>query len=345
MRNKRAFGIFFSLLLGSLAAAATPYATISYAEGTSFLLIRDGKTTTWTASDVKVLGMEIKPGDIIQTGASTFLELAINPIAASVQIAENTSFRCDASDPEGTKSTGELYYGRVRAKVSKLSPTSSYRITSPSLVAGVRGTDFGCDVIAIRPVRGAAGVAAPAMGGNPILNRVFCFEGSVLVAEAAGKTMNTVLIGKDEMIEKIVPADGSAVKAAAESLQKKSLIDEVHTFWQMRPIHPVSFIPVTPIAAAAPAAASAALSHTEGNLTVTDRPWPAGREEPSFKKQHLPDKAVLVLIGLGTVSCLAASRISEQGNNDSRLVVPAYTAGWVMIGSGTVLTLISLFAR
>lgn len=341
MRNKRAFGIFFGFLLGSLAAAATPYATISYAEGTSFMLIRDGKTTTWTASDAKVFGMEIKPGDIIQTGTSTFLELAINPIAASVQIAENTSFRCDASDPEGTKSTGELYYGRVRAKVSKLSPTSSYRITSPSLVAGVRGTDFGCDVIAIRPVRDAAGVAAPATGGNPILNRVFCFEGSVLVAEAAGKTMNTVMIGKDEMIEKIVSADVSGVQEAAQSLQKKSLVDEVHQFWQLRPIHPVSFTPI----AAAPAAAAAVVSHSEGNLTVTDRPWPSGREEPSVKKQHLPDKAVMLLIAFGTVSCLASSQISEQGNNDSRLVVPAYTAGWVMIGSGTVLTLISLFAR
>ena len=152
MRNKRVYCAILVLLMTASALAAAPYATITYAEGKSFSLLRSGKQTTVSVSSPDVFGMEIVPGDVIQTGAGTFLELYINPIAASVQIAENTSFRCDA-DSTGAKSSGELYYGRVRAKVAKLSGSSSYRISSPSLVAGVRGTDFGCDVIAVRPTR------------------------------------------------------------------------------------------------------------------------------------------------------------------------------------------------
>lgn len=351
MVNKRASFIISFILLCGLAFAAGPYASVAYAEGASFILVRNGKTVTWPVSSDAVLGMEILPGDIIQTGPSTFLELFIAPISASIQIAENTSFRCDA-DASGTKSTGELYYGRVRAKVSKLSGGSSYRISSPSLVAGVRGTDFGCDVIAVRPAKDAAGASTSAMAAlSPILHRVFCFEGSVLVGEAAGSTLNTVLINKNEMVEKIVTADPAATDPAAaapaeQALQKKALTPEINTFWEARPL--VAELPV--LAAAAPAS-PAVMSpvpaiRQEGSLTVTDRLWPAGREEETTlkKNRNLPNAAAFALVGLGSLACIGAAVYSTQVDGDSVLVPPLYSAGFVMIGSGTILALLSLVA-
>ncbi len=325
-----------------MSAAAAPYASVAYAEGSSFILVRSGKTTTWPVSSDAVLGMEIMPGDIIQTGPSTFLELFIVPISASIQIAENTSFRCDA-DASGTKSTGELYYGRVRAKVSKLSGGSSYRISSPSLVAGVRGTDFGCDVIAVRPAPGAASSAMAAL--SPILHRVFCFEGSVLVAEAAGSTLNTVLISKNEMVEKIVSTDTAPVAPAEQVLQKKSLTPEVNTFWEARPFVEELPAAVAPVSVSASLAAAPA-TRQEGGLTVTDRLWPAGRDEEQTvkKNRHLPNAAAFALVGLGSLACIGAAVYSTQVDSDAVLLPPLYSAGFVMIGSGTVLAILSLVA-
>lgn len=299
-----------SILFCGFLYAASPYATITYAEGTSFLLVRGGKTTAYQVSSNEVFGLEIKPGDIIQTSASTFLELSINPISATVQIAENTSFRCDA-DETGTKSSGELYYGRVRAKVAKLTGTSTYRIVSPSLVAGVRGTDFGCDVIS--------------RIGSPILNRVFCFEGSVLVAEAAGTTMNTVIILKDEMVEKVVTVgkEGDAAAPASEPvLEKKDISEEVITFWKTR-----SFSEASPVITAAVTGAKPAVSDIGPEHTV--------------RNKRIPNTAAIILIGLGSATCITAAVYSGQVHGDSPFIAPAQSAGIVMISSGIVLALVS----
>lgn len=353
MRNKRVYCAILVLLMTASALAAAPYATITYAEGKSFSLLRSGKQTTVSVSSPDVFGMEIVPGDVIQTGAGTFLELYINPIAASVQIAENTSFRCDA-DSTGAKSSGELYYGRVRAKVAKLSGSSSYRISSPSLVAGVRGTDFGCDVIAVRPTRTSAGAVVSAE--TPILHRVFCFEGSVLVAEAvsdaeagiaaegasggtAGVSLKTVLIGGNEMVEKIVSVDPSTVAAAEQILRKKNISEEVNAFWKGRPVSG------PPVASVAPAPFVPSV-RTEGRLTITDRPWPRGREAKLLLRDlRVPNTAVVFLSLLGSASCVFASGMYSQADADAGIVHPAYAAGWMMIGSGAALAIISEIAR
>ena len=221
MRNKRVLTVIAALTLGGILFAASPYATVVYAEGASFSLIRSGKTVTVSVADPATIGMEIKPGDIIRTGPSTFIEIAINPISASVQIAENTSFRCDAN-ATGLDSSGELYYGRIRAKVAKLSGNASYRMSSPSLTAGVRGTDFGLDVIAIRQsgAAGSTGGTQATTGTAPTLFRVFCFEGNVLVGSVAGTLSDTLMISGNEMVERVA-SPGAAKADLPRSRRKK----------------------------------------------------------------------------------------------------------------------------
>ena len=93
MRNKSlAFALSF-LVFGVAVFAAGPWAVVSYAEGKSFILIRDGKTATYSVEAPDVFGMEIRQGDIIHTAAATFLEIKINSVSATVQVAENTSSR------------------------------------------------------------------------------------------------------------------------------------------------------------------------------------------------------------------------------------------------------------
>lgn len=325
MRNKRHIGVILFALLARLAAAA-PWASIAYAEGKSFMLVRDGKTSTFSVDSAGVFGMELRQGDILQTASSTFLEIYVTSIKTSIQVAENTSFKCD-SDKTGEQVTGELYYGRVRAKVTKLVGASSFRITTPTLVAGVRGTDFGCDVIAVRSAKSTS---------TPILNRVFCFEGSVAVVSAdtapdSGKTaaktapVEPVVITKNEMIENVVSSDASAqadtVQAGAAQaapalvvtpLVKSAISDEVSSFWLSRPFADVA------------------------------QAFPAGRIEEAIRRNlKVPAGASTALIVLGTAACIGSSWYSEHVDSGGAFVAPVYSAGIVMAGSGSILALIS----
>jgi hypothetical protein len=221
------------VVMSAILVAETPYATIAYAEGNRFSVIRAGKSVSYDADSPEVIGLAIERGDILQTAADTYLEVLIRPISASVQLAENTTFRCNA-DESGAKSEGELYYGRVRAKVSKLTGSSSYRITSPALVAGVRGTDFGCDHFYVKPP--APDAAAGSAAQTPVLNRVFCFEGSVLVVPAAAPELETVMIGGGEMVENTAPTVVAASKEPL-TLVKAPVAADVTEFWKGREFH------------------------------------------------------------------------------------------------------------
>ena len=294
------------------------YATITYAEGKSFSVIRNNQTREWPVSDKQVFGMEIMPGDIIHTSGSTFLELSIKPIKAVIQIAENTSYRCDI-DESGTKSSGELYYGRVRAKVAKLTGDRSFKISSPSLVAGVRGTDFGCDVIAARKT------------SEPVVQRVFCFEGSVAVSDDKAPEAEPVLIGGSEMVETRVDVQSVTDKTAiaeAPAIQKVMLSDEVRGFWAE---HPVSSKDLP----------SEVKVTTEGDLTITEKVWPEGYD-PERDKHNLSiiRGNVLGLVGVGSLICLAAVIVSSQTGSSGDML-PYYSAGGILIGSGTILGLMT----
>lgn len=233
MKFQKIVSTFVCFTMAAILIAETPYATIAYAEGKRFSVIRDGKPVSYSADSPEVIGLPIQRGDILQTAADTYLEISIHPISASVQLAENTTFRCDA-DESGMKSEGKLYYGRVRAKVSKLAESATYKISSPALVAGVRGTDFGCDHFYVRPSAPSTPDAAQA---SPTLNRVFCFEGHVAVAPSAEPDLETVMIAGGEMVESSTLATGAAGAKEATPLATAPVSAEVSDFWKNREFH------------------------------------------------------------------------------------------------------------
>ena len=326
-RNKRLFFVTVLFLFSLFCLAAAPYANITYAEGSSFILIRDNEKTDWSVDDGSVFGMEVKPGDILQTAGKTFLEVYINPLSATVQIAENTSFRCDA-DSTGTQSSGALFYGRVRAKVAKLTGSSSYKITSPSLVAGVRGTEFGCDVIAVRPDSTAqsSDVGDPTAVSS-VLNRVFCLEGSVMVTDASSQV---VIINQDEMVEQLVDSVNDADSVDAGPLEKKSLDDEVRDFWENHPVLDDT-------------AEDQDAKVEDVNLTkVIDRQWPEGQEIEGDKRNfRIPSAAVISLIGVGSAICIGTTIYAVQADTSFGEFIPSYATGFILIGTGSILGIIS----
>ena len=340
-RNKSILSVICIILLCAVPLVAEgPFASIIYAEGTSFRLIRDGRQQQISVDSTDVFGMEVLPGDIFQTASETMLEFTIHELGATVKIAENTSFRFDR-EADNKRTTGELYYGRVRAKVDRLARGNTYRISSPSLVAGVRGTDFGLDVIALRqtapPVEAAEDETtreyAAAAAESAVLHRVFCFDGSVLVGDFSGPELDTIILTAGEKVERvIIPSE----KSDPAPLQKQRIDSEIREFWDMRPFKgiEVGVIPVTEVAD------TAEPSDQKG---PAPRPLKFGSTR-SAKHMRVPGALTATLMVLGT-SSFASAAVLDSVTSDDWLVQATQTSGYIMIGSGLVITILSLVGR
>lgn len=203
--------LFTSGILGSLVAQEA--ASVVYAEGDAFTIIRNSGTEerhTWRDADF--IGAGLGAGDMVLTDDDTYLELRINSNGSVVRVSENTSFRVT-----GTPETGDtrlaVTYGRVRAAVNTLRGDEAFTIRGRSVVAGVRGTDFGVSVIATR--------------AGEVRDTIFVLEGEVAVqprppeqiessaddSGAAPDEPEIVLVSAGNLVSVASPNDPIEVKA------------------------------------------------------------------------------------------------------------------------------------
>lgn len=174
-----------------------PRGVIIYADGNGFEHIHDGETREVDLSVGIAEGMELEAGDYINTYDGTFLEVQIMPSRNVLKISENTSFRVKEMSKKGGGNF-ELTYGRVRARVEKMAGLERFSLEGPSVVAGVRGTDFGYDIIYEQEETSVERTVAS----------VYCFEGEVEVETTAeaGETLmeeseSAVAAGADEGVD------------------------------------------------------------------------------------------------------------------------------------------------
>lgn len=167
-----------AVLPGQAGAQDKAAAIIEYSSGDDIVVIRAGKRVP--ADDP--IGMALFSGDQVQTGRGVFVELRLAGGSSVIKLAENTTFVLERV--AGGQTSLRLVYGRLRAKVEKLAGSDSFSVASAQAIAGVRGTDFGVDVIASR---------GKTAGNNN--TRAYCFEGSVQVT-AFVKTDATAKAGE-----------------------------------------------------------------------------------------------------------------------------------------------------
>lgn len=338
-RKKRVLAVLLCILLGTLAWADA-YASIVYAEGNTFRLTRSGAVRVYNTGTDDVLGLEIKPGDLIQTSGGTWLEVSIHHLSASVQVAENTTFRFEA-DEKRENSSGDLLYGRVRAKVGRLSGSSSYKIKTPTLIAGVRGTDFGCDVIAFS-----------GQTESGVLNRVFCFEGSVAVNDIAHLQSDPVMITTNEMVE--VSGEATAQKREAPLIiEKTDVADEVRIFWLEKPS--IGYVALdslfklkstSMLSGGKEDSVSAVVpepppSRVINGMFVADQVWPTVRAQTPRRNLRVPNRAAAALVIVGSALCLTASYLSSERDFSRVFVSPSHGGGLILVGTGSLLALLS----
>lgn len=252
------------LILGSQAVAEAPqgtaqpaYAEIVFVQGGDILILRSNGQTVSTDP----IGLRLFTGDQVQTGAKTSVELVTVPRRSRLRLSENTVVTMGSLGNDGSTTLG-LLYGRLRSKVEKMAGTPSpYKVNSQTFMAGVRGTDFGCDVLVSRP-------------GEKSATRVYCFEGSVEVApqvpeapEAAKAPENEGATGnegaaagqgsqKAGFAAIIVSAGSMAVIGEAKpgkavDVVEKPIDAELKSYWKVN-----DFTSVEPVGAAMPGPAT-----------------------------------------------------------------------------------------
>ncbi len=229
------------LLFSALTAAAqdeNPFGVILYAEGSEFSLYRNGEYKTNNIHRGNVFGMPLFKGDMIQTADNTYLEIQLYPTKSVVKVAENTTFT--VKDLGGGETSFNLTYGRIRAKVQRLASRDRFEIRGKEAVAGVRGTDFGVDMI-----------IDPETDQEEALGTVYCFEGSVSVTVDEDEAEPAVLEANQMIVIKERAVQTDEAEAPAIVTEKKEVARGIVTFWETNnfrkePVEPVQLDTVFP---------------------------------------------------------------------------------------------------
>lgn len=243
--------LFFGAL-SAVSAQSDTYAFVIYAEGFDLSIFRNGELNTYDVLVDDVLGMPLLAGDLVQTGGDTFVEIQVMPSRTIVKVAENTTFEIESLGGAGG-GTFNMNYGRLRARVERITTNETFEIRGFTAVAGVRGTDFGYDMVVERQAT------------NELQTRVYVFEGEVDVseniaveadAEGVQATPQTVRLTAEEMVsvvtevpaalatdadrralpdeppsERVEPAEATAQPVV---FQKESLQEDIQEFWTER---------------------------------------------------------------------------------------------------------------
>ncbi|ULQ60527.1 hypothetical protein K7I13_04305 [Brucepastera parasyntrophica] len=348
MINKRLIAAGFCFFLFFLPGFAQDrYAEISGGEGGSFDIVRGQIIETYSVRNANVIGVEINPGDMIKTYATTFLEIIVFPLSAAVHLAENTAFVFTDGASVNTSPGGELLYGRMRVLASAQPGSDFFYVTTNSLTAGVHESDFGVDVI---PFQDTSIEGASSARSSAILYRVFCFEGSALVKTEIDGRADSLVIGKNEMIEKVVTEDRSYFNLGLSQLPTQLISHEVEVFWKVNSPFLYTYTSGTKLIPepSSPLGFTAPQVWQEGDFTVSTRYWPSPEDTggASIKRNKFASGAMIVaLFALGSVSCALGNIWPVMVKNDPLVTEPLVINGWVMIGSGTILSLFTLFGR
>jgi hypothetical protein len=227
----------FSLAAQSNDESAQRAGSLIYSSGRGFEIVRNGITEEYDLATDIVEGLEFYTNDYINTFEGTFLEIQVSETTHVLKISENTSFKFNRS--AGAESSQyEVTYGRVRARVRKLAGMGGFAIFGPSMVAGIRGTDFGYDVLYN-------------VEDGKTVSSVYCFEGKVeieatvplieagsegaLDPDAAPVKSRMIELGPNEMVQvhALQPAVGQATEEVRYMLRRNAMAEEIRNFWEI----------------------------------------------------------------------------------------------------------------
>jgi hypothetical protein len=214
-------GCIVSVLL-LLAPACLPaeQALIIFASGAE-IEIHDAAGSRVPLTDL--IGHPLRQGDILITGEDSFVEIQLPSTRNVIKIAENTTFQLEQMESK-RESVFQVFYGSVRARVQKLARAEDFKIRGGDAIAGVRGTDFGLNVLVDREQEDA----------DPV-TEVYCFAGEIRVKPSflpPDTPTAQPASGEGELVlsaGEMVRVSRSAPEAAYEKIP---VAPEIEAYWQ-----------------------------------------------------------------------------------------------------------------
>ncbi len=294
-------GAILCALAGAVYSQAPSYGEIVFAEGREFTIVRDGEAQTFQTYQNDVLGYRLQKGDLIQTGSATLVEIQILPKGTVLKLAENSSFLIQGMGTGDETVMLSLVYGRLRAKVAKLSGKESFSIRSGATVAGVRGTDFGFDMV-IKPMDSGAAALGPRA-------EIYCFSGEVEVAPLWPETLanagiaptsGTVTIKADQLVS-------IDLSRSLPIVERRTVDEAVKAFWIENAFKGSTQVPAPE---SSPLALPLAVPEEAAGPAWAPESVPI-LPQPDFK----PYKRAISLknIGLGSSALIALAGLGAQG--------------------------------
>lgn len=122
---------------------------IFYVHGIEFILVIGGNQETYGPGVLNSSQISLGNGDMLQTGAESFVELQILPHGTGIKVAENTSIQFGWNDRGVPVIT--VLYGRIRVVSGYSAPVPAVIVTAGNGIAGVQNGDFCFDYV-ISPV-------------------------------------------------------------------------------------------------------------------------------------------------------------------------------------------------
>lgn len=152
--RKKVFSLLFHLFFLFLfahpvlcAQSSAPFsATLIDFEGE--VLIQKGGEALWLPVEKD---MPLEQGDHIKTGAKAFAEILVDD-GSQIRLEENTEITLSelSADAQAKSITASVYLwvGRMLSNISRFAHSrSKFEVQTPTVVAGVRGTDFAVEVM------------------------------------------------------------------------------------------------------------------------------------------------------------------------------------------------------
>jgi hypothetical protein len=208
----------FALMICAAAFAADKAGTVTHLSGPLFAKKADGSTRALSINSV------VEQGDTLITEKRTYARIKFTDEGEMV-LRPGTQFKVssyqfDHAAPEKDKAVFNLVKGGIRSitgRIGKRGDQGSYRMETPTAVAGVRGTTYECRI------------CAGNCGAIPDGLYLFVLEGMINVSNTAGsqdvKAGQYVYVSSAVSIPKILPEkpviDFSLSQAAGVTKQQE----------------------------------------------------------------------------------------------------------------------------
>ncbi|MBX7231393.1 MAG: FecR domain-containing protein [Bdellovibrionales bacterium] len=202
----------------------------------------EGKNYFWTKAKI---GQKIKARDIVQTGPDGHAKIVYkNGDQLSIGPGSSLSLPEATENQKNQPSKIDLYYGKMRALISKSGPRNQMEVKTQAATAGVRGTDFFVSESAtqgfqVTVLRGAVALQSHSKNNERENKNPLSFKNEIMVRSGFSGNITPILT-----TEKTIEPNGTPQKQPTESAPPPHLAIKAATKEQLLQVQSITNIQI-----------------------------------------------------------------------------------------------------